>query len=800
VFRIKPALALFSLLSLTVLSDCQNGGSELPNEISGVLVIGNKPAIAADVELYPVNYVPGDTGNQKLRASTKTDRQGRYSFKEIPPGEYNVLGAKDELGMFRDSVSVLGSEDLGTDTLKSLGSLSGTIQLQPQDNPRSSIVQLLGTNKFVNVDAEGGFELSGLATGSYQLRVSISLDNYAPLFAAVAVRAGIHDTLPDPLIPFYSGIPYVPSISASLDTLQGIARVAWKKVSYRAFQSYIVYRDIAGTLSPSRIPLNTSRITDTVYFDTLYPPRTRVDWDTSVRHWEYRVVAQATSGKSGDPFEIAELDAVPPTAVMTAINLRLLGRHGDSAGVDDTIRIVAKYANPSYGGQRLAWISGASDTLRSKNLTGKSGEDTLVWSGPGSEGKRVIHIEILDAAGRRWTDSLQVTFIVSSPIAFAGADTVAPGGASFSLHGKGTVNFGKIVKWEWDIGASRVFTTTASGDTTFTLPKGERRDYPCVLRVTSDHGLTAMDTVHLEIQHAWITQKSGTKESLNSVHFPDPKNGWAVGNTGIVVHTADGGGTWSMQTTGTVQNLYSVFFFDAKIGWAVGAGVIIRTTDGGVSWSMDESSTPADLHSVIFVDTENGWAVGETCCSDVPYLLHTTDGGVSWIRQSFPGDQKVGLSAVAFLNPGKGWIVGGGTVAGVLLQTTDSGKTWSRGTVGVQSLNYIQFVTDKTGWTGDGNGRLYKTVDGGENWSSSGTLPMDYPQSIFFSDSTSGWIVGSGMSNGRILRTVDGGATWSEQKFGGFGRNLSSAFFLNGVAGWAVGMDGTILKSDLSPE
>ncbi len=798
-FRTKGALAFLSLLPLALIWNCQNGGSELPNEVTGALFIGNKPAVGAKVELFSVNYVPDDTGNPKMRATTKTDRQGAYSFKDIPPGDYNVIGSLDSLGSFRDSVSIRGPEDLGADTLKALGALSGTIRLQPQDNPRSSIVQVIGTDRYVNVDADGRFDLPNLAAGYYQLRLSVDLDGYIPLFATVAVRAGIHDTLAEPLVPFYSGIPYVPGIKAALDTLHGVAKITWNRISYQAFHSYVVFRDSSGILIPARNPLNTSRLTDTVYFDTLYPPRPGKGWDTTLRRWEYRVSAQAANGKTGYPYEVAELNALPPSSIMTAIDLRMLGAHADSARAGDTIRIVAKYSNPTYANLRLAWFAGTSDTLRWQTLTEKSGEDTLAWPGPESVGERKIAFGILDAAGRRWTDSLRVIFVESRPIASAGADTTVPGDSPFILRGKAKDSFGKIVKWEWDIGGTGTFSETRSGDTAFTLPKGERRDFPCILRVTNDHGIASADTVHLEVQYAWMTQNSGTQETLKAVHFPDGKNGWAVGANGVIVHTADGGGVWSAQASGTSKQLNSVFFADAEKGWAVGDGVILRTTNGGVSWTSDEGATPADLHSVTFMDTSNGWAVGETCCAYSMYVLHTSDGGKTWIRQSLP-EKTIGLSAITFLDPGTGWFVGGGSLQGFVFRTIDSGKTWLPQDVGIQSLGYIRFVNEEIGWTGDGNGRLYRTVDGGDTWSSLPTLPITYPQSAYFPDPASGWVAGFNDAGGRIFRTLDGGVTWSDQKFGAFPRLLFGASFIKGVAGWIVGSGGAILKVELTTE
>jgi photosystem II stability/assembly factor-like uncharacterized protein/tetratricopeptide (TPR) repeat protein len=61
---------------------------------------------------------------------------------------------------------------------------------------------------------------------------------------------------------------------------------------------------------------------------------------------------------------------------------------------------------------------------------------------------------------------------------------------------------------------------------------------------------------------------------------------WAVGRPGSVVfHSADHGVTWEMFKTGQPLPLHAVFFLDEKRGWAAGEmGTVLATADGGKSW------------------------------------------------------------------------------------------------------------------------------------------------------------------------------------------------------------------------
>jgi photosystem II stability/assembly factor-like uncharacterized protein len=63
---------------------------------------------------------------------------------------------------------------------------------------------------------------------------------------------------------------------------------------------------------------------------------------------------------------------------------------------------------------------------------------------------------------------------------------------------------------------------------------------------------------------------------------------WAVGRPGSVVfHSADYGATWEILKTGQALPLHAVFFLDDKHGWAAGElGTILVTADGGKSWTV----------------------------------------------------------------------------------------------------------------------------------------------------------------------------------------------------------------------
>ena len=108
---------------------------------------------------------------------------------------------------------------------------------------------------------------------------------------------------------------------------------------------------------------------------------------------------------------------------------------------------------------------------------------------------------------------------------------------------------------------------------------------------------------------------------LTSVFFLDADRGWAVGDRGVIWHTADGGRTWKQQQSPTHCRLEAVQFVDGEIGWAVGgstqpythqtSGVVLRSRDGGQTWTTVPNLLLPTLRHVKFFDTKNGWAIGD---------------------------------------------------------------------------------------------------------------------------------------------------------------------------------------------
>lgn len=307
----------------------------------------------------------------------------------------------------------------------------------------------------------------------------------------------------------------------------------------------------------------------------------------------------------------------------------------------------------------------------------------------------------------------------------------------------------------------------------------------------------------------WTKQRSGSLAWLHAVYFLNEQKGWAVGGRGTLLSTDDGGKTWRASKRPTEDALHDVYFTDEQSGWLVCERSIydlktkeeprtylLRTVDGGATWKQVNvigKDVDARLVRALFTEAGRGWAFGEEGA-----LYTTRDGGDSWEKQRVPTRHL--LLGGWFLDSQQGWLVGAGST---LLQTSDGGETWRTGTLldletaSARSaaarrvrFNAASFVDKRRGWAVGGEGRVFKTTDGGRTWSAqTSTVPADLFD-VKFLDALEGWAAGA---QGTLIHTVDGGGTWQIMP-SGTTHALERLCFVGRTRGWAVGFGGTIIS------
>jgi photosystem II stability/assembly factor-like uncharacterized protein len=341
-----------------------------------------------------------------------------------------------------------------------------------------------------------------------------------------------------------------------------------------------------------------------------------------------------------------------------------------------------------------------------------------------------------------------------------------------------------------------VVLRSRDGGETWTDVSGSIDATPAALAVTpADRAVVATEAGPLRCSDdqctTWSTVGSaaGSGAQLMAVDFVDGQHGWAVGDHGQIVVTADGS-TWRDQASGTTKGLRDVAFTDDQRGWAVGEDVVLRTQDGGTNWTAHDVGAQATWECAVFADPQLGWLAGNSWSAGgqrwVPVVLRTEDGGASWSPGALPASRGV-VKALCFLDADRGWAVGQ-----AVWRTRDGGRTWVRlpwtgGTA--PELRDVVFRSPTVGFAVGEHCAIWRTTDGGASWkllraaSSRSWEWFGDLSGIGFASGQSGWAVGSG---GLILQTIDGGATWV-RRASGTAEELTAVDMVDDQHVWAVG-------------
>jgi len=332
--------------------------------------------------------------------------------------------------------------------------------------------------------------------------------------------------------------------------------------------------------------------------------------------------------------------------------------------------------------------------------------------------------------------------------------------------------------------------------------------------------------------------------------FIDDVRGWAVGDAGSVLATADGGLTWTAQHSGTPLALARVRFVDARTGWVAGSyGEVLRTTDGGATWQRSsfgrndavqdfgaESANaawlttfsnegftthdggitwrkvppaPQGTFKLAFAGVDDVWSLASFFTAQ-PMLAHSVEGGATWVDVPLPAIEP-GLAGYSnellFADPSHALLVGYESgyatsdpttfVARQTLRVTaDRGATWQPVALppGNGSLASLSFVAGNTLFALSFD-NLQRSDDFGASWQRVPLPALLNAGAASFRAITAQRLIVTDYS-ARIWLSIDGGAHWALRGARGeVAAGLNSVWFFDSREGLATGDDGRILRT-----
>lgn len=148
------------------------------------------------------------------------------------------------------------------------------------------------------------------------------------------------------------------------------------------------------------------------------------------------------------------------------------------------------------------------------------------------------------------------------------------------------------------------------------------------------------------------------------------------------------------------------------------------------------------------------------------------------------------------------FLCGGKSDIGIILKSTDAGKTWNTLSAFRHPVYSVHFLNSDTGFAGCDSSIIYKTEDGGQSWQryvDYNGVPMLHQvplRSFYFSDSQTGFACGGkGFGKGIIYKTSDGGNSWNLTKTE---HELRSVCIAQNNYGVTVGYGAILCSNNLS--
>lgn len=238
--------------------------------------------------------------------------------------------------------------------------------------------------------------------------------------------------------------------------------------------------------------------------------------------------------------------------------------------------------------------------------------------------------------------------------------------------------------------------------------------------------------------------------NFRDVYVDSSGNGWAVGTCGTLASTENNGQDWEVGTSPQGLDFDVVACKPGTNCQTVFLGrdeQVFRSTNGGQDWTQISVNCD-DPREFNFVDDQV-----IVLSHSNQSLFRSTDSGDTWneipLEYNYRGEAHFPTATVGYIFQQSG---------GPLLKSTDAGATWDSIYQFEASAYYGDWLDENIGFLYDQNRHIFKTTDGGNNW----TLVTDtgVPSNLRHLVALSETELVAYVFASSIFRSTDGGVTW----------------------------------------
>jgi len=295
-------------------------------------------------------------------------------------------------------------------------------------------------------------------------------------------------------------------------------------------------------------------------------------------------------------------------------------------------------------------------------------------------------------------------------------------------------------------------------------------------------------------QSGWQLQNPFPQtKTLNDCQIIDANTIFAVGNSGTIIKSTNGGSNWQILNSGTSADLWRVNFLNLNTGYVIGFNSnFLKTTDAGNSWTKILITGSNYIKGISFINVNTGVIVGWNSL-----VAKTTNAGLNWtnILLGLSGEQY--WEDVFCIDENTIVITSADAIstAGNIFKTTNGGLNWVNQSIGsfpYRTISDIHYINSNTGFVS--GSPVMKTTNGGTNWTSCGFSGVNCKFS--FRDSSSGFCAGATESALTVLKTTDFGNTWQTMPSTSIDQQIKGLSISGtGSLGIVVGLNGLIGKT-----